>query len=113
VFVRGAPPPRGAHEALRFSEDQLPAGVANEPYVVSIFISGNRTPVGGASVSSGELPDGLAVDVATGAQGALSAVQIHGTPTTPGSYTFTISVWCYGTNVSGQTGDKQYTLVVS
>jgi hypothetical protein len=46
-------------------------------------------------------------------RGALSAVQIHGTPTTPGSYTFTISVWCYGTNVSGQTGDKQYTLVVS
>ena len=98
---------------LRFSETELPPTPAGDPYSVSISIAGNETPVGGVSVSKGELPDGLAVDMSGAGQGAIDLVVIHGTPTTAGTYTFTISVWCYGTNVSGQTGEQEYTLVVT
>ena len=98
---------------LRFSESELPPTTAGDPYAVSISISGNETPVGGVSVSKGELPGGLAVDLSGAGQGAIDLVVIHGTPTTAGTYTFTIAVWCYGTNVSGQTGEQEYTLVVT
>lgn len=39
-------------------------------------------------------------------------IQVSGTPTVAGTFTFTIYVWCYGTNVSGQTATQGYTLVV-
>ena len=42
----------------------------------------------------------------------INTIQISGTPTVSGTFNFTISVWCYGTNVSGQTADQQYVLVV-
>ena len=35
-----------------------------------------------------------------------------GVPEESGTYKFIVSVWCYGTNVSGQTGEKEYTLLV-
>jgi hypothetical protein len=38
--------------------------------------------------------------------------RIKGTPSKVGTYKITVSVWCLGTNVNGQTGEKQYTLVV-
>jgi hypothetical protein len=41
-----------------------------------------------------------------------NTIQISGTPTVAGTFSFTIYVWCYGTNVSGQTATQGYTLVV-
>jgi hypothetical protein len=38
--------------------------------------------------------------------------ELSGTPTTAGTYQLTISAWCLGSNVSGQTGSRQYSLVV-
>ena len=39
-------------------------------------------------------------------------IQISGTPSASGTFSFTISVWCYGTQVGGQTATQTYTLVV-
>ena len=41
-----------------------------------------------------------------------NTIQISGTPTASGTFTFTVYVWCRGTNVNGQTGAQGYTLVV-
>jgi len=101
-------------QALVFTPQELDAGVAGEPYSVSITITGNDTPVGGVSVSSGALPPGLEVTQASAGQGgAIQALIIAGTPDQKGTFDFTISVWCYGTNVSGQTGEQHYTLAIS
>ena len=93
---------------LQFLPDQMPEARTGIPYKVEILISGNATPVGNYSVSVGALPPGLELIMAE----QLHTARISGTPTQAGTYQFTVSVWCYGTNVSGQTGDKQYALVV-
>jgi hypothetical protein len=65
--------------------------------------------VGGASVQDGALPAGL--DLTLTMEPA-DTIQISGTPTVSGTFSFTISVWCRGTNVSGQAATQQYVLVV-
>jgi hypothetical protein len=65
--------------------------------------------VGGASVRDGALPAGLQLAVA---KEPINTIQISGTPTVAGTLSFTIYVWCYGTNVNGQTATQGYTLVV-
>ena len=67
------------------------------------------TPVAGASVEDGALPAGLDLTLA---KEPANTIQISGTPTVSGTFSFTISVWCYGTNVGGQTATQGYTLVV-
>ncbi len=95
--------------ALEFSPAALPEATAGTAYTSDILVTQTATPVGGASVQDGLLPTG--VDVAL-VDGTPNTVRISGTPKAAGTYTFTISVWCYGTNVNGQTGTQQYTLVV-
>lgn len=94
--------------ALQFMPDQMPDAQTGIPYKVEILIFGNATPVGNYSISAGALPPGLELIM----EEQLHTARISGTPTQSGSYQFTVSIWCYGTNVSGQTRDKQYTLVV-
>ena len=94
--------------ALEFKPDQLPAARAGDPYRVDILVAGNVTPVGFFSITNGTLPPGLNLASERNQQFG----RISGTPSQTGTYTFTVSVWCLGTNVGGQTGDKQYTLVV-
>jgi hypothetical protein len=38
--------------------------------------------------------------------------RIYGAPQEAGTFTFKLSVLCYGTNISGQTGDASYTITV-
>ncbi len=95
--------------ALQFSPAALPDATVGVAYTADILVTQTATPVGGASVQDGLLPTG--VDVAL-VDGTPNTVRISGTPKAAGTYTFTISVWCYGTNVNGQTGTQQYTLVV-
>jgi hypothetical protein len=97
-----------ARGPLVFQPDELPAAQAGISYEARIIISGNTTPAGAFSVSEGTLPAGLQLETLEGE----NAARIFGTPTRAGAYKFTIFVWCYGTNVSGQTGEKEYTLVV-
>jgi Putative Ig domain len=95
--------------ALQFKPDQLPQIPVGQPYQVDILIAGNVTPVGNYSISAGALPPGLTLVMDQN----LRIGRISGTPSQPGTYQFTVSVWCLGTNINGQTGDKQYTLVVT
>ena len=94
--------------ALSFAPEILPNGTVGQPYSAVIAITGNETPVGDISTADA-LPPGLTL--VYGNRGDSSA-QLIGTPTLAGSYPLTISAWCLGTNVSGQTGSHQYTVVV-
>jgi hypothetical protein len=98
-----------ARPALVFTPEQLPAATVGGPYQADISIERNETPVGGASVAPGTLPDGLTLELLPG---QVDIVRISGTPTTAGTFTFTVSVWCFGTNVNGQTGEREYAITV-
>jgi len=95
--------------ALQFSPATLPDAQVGSSYAATITVSQAVTPVGGASFQDGALPAGL--DLALAKEPA-NTIQISGTPTVSGTFSFSISVWCYGTNVSGQTATQQYVLVV-
>jgi len=94
---------------LKFDPPSMPAAKVGTPYEVEIKVSENRTPVGDFSVAPDALPPGLELVIV---EAVPDTAKITGTPTQAGTYTFTISVWCYGTNVSGQRGEKDYTIVV-
>ncbi len=94
---------------LQFSPTALPDAQVGSAYAATITVSQAVTPVGGASVQDGALPAGL--DLALAKEPA-DTIQISGTPTVAGTFTFTVYVWCYGTNVGGQTATPAYTLVV-
>jgi hypothetical protein len=95
--------------ALEFSPTVLPDARVGSAYAATIVVSQAVTPVGGASVQDGALPEGL--DMALAKEPA-NTIQISGKPKVAGTFTFTVSVWCYGTNVSGQMATQQYVLVV-
>jgi hypothetical protein len=79
------------------------------PYAATITVSQAATPVDQASVQDGALPAGLDLAVAKDHSNTL---QISGTPTVAGTFSFTIYVSCLGTQVNGQTATQEYTLVV-
>ena len=95
--------------ALQFSPATLTDAQVGSSYAANITIGQAVTPVGGASVQDGALPAGLDLTLA---KEPANTIQISGTPTVSGTFSFTISVWCYGTNVGGQTATQGYTLVV-
>ena len=95
--------------ALTFTPDVLADAHAGQAYEQRIDIGQAATPVGGISIQDGALPAGLSIEKIAGED---AAGRIVGTPTAAGTFTFTVFAWCYGTNVSGQTGTKAYTLVV-
>jgi hypothetical protein len=95
--------------ALQFSPATLPDAQVGSSYAATITVNQAVTPVGGASVQDGALPAGLDLALAKKPD---NTIQISGTPTVSGTFSFTISVWCYGTNVGGQTATQQYVLVV-
>ena len=99
-----------ARPALVFAPDELPPASVGTPYQADISIDRNETPVGGASVAPGTLPDGLTLELLPG---QVDVVRIAGTPTTAGTYPITVSVWCFGTNVNGQTGEHEYRIIVT
>jgi hypothetical protein len=94
---------------LQFSPTTLADAQVGTPYAATITVSQAPTPVGGASVQDGALPAGL--DLAVPRE-PIDTIQISGTPKAAGTFTFTIYVWCLGTQVSGQTGTQEFTLVV-
>jgi hypothetical protein len=93
---------------LKFNPEKLPEAQAGIPYEVKITITQNATPAGQFSVSEGNLPKGLALETLQGENTA----RISGIPEEAGTFIFRIHVWCYGTNVSGQTGEMSYTIIV-
>jgi hypothetical protein len=99
----------GCRSALQFSPTTLADAQVGSPYAATITVSQAATPVDNASVQDGALPAGLDLAVAKDHSNNL---QISGTPTVAGTFSFTIYVSCLGTQVNGQTATQEYTLVV-
>ncbi len=95
--------------ALQFSPTTLTDAQVGSPYAATITVNQAATPVDGAAVQDGALPAGLDLTLA---KEPINTIQISGTPTAAGTFSFTVYVWCYGTQVSGQTATQEYTLVV-
>ena len=98
----------GGGPALAFSPDQLPDATVRQIFSATISITQNATPVGQMTVAPGDLPPGLSLTFLKGQDAAL----LSGTPLHAGTYKFTVSAWCFGTNTAGQTGHHDYQLVV-
>jgi hypothetical protein len=101
-------PDTSPRPALKFDPEELPAGQLNIPYEVQVQVSQNVTPVFTMSISEGALPAGLTLEYVENDDFA----RITGSPHETGTFKFTISAMCYGTNVSGQAGQMEYTIVV-
>jgi hypothetical protein len=102
-FGGGKPRP-----ALVFEPTELPDGQAGQAYEARVSVSRNVTPAGGFFLAEGTLPPGLELVVLEGED----ALLLSGTPSEAGVFIFTLGVWCFGTNVSGQEGQQEYQLVV-
>ena len=84
---------------LFITTSSLPAGVATEAYGASIGASGGR-PDYSFSIAGGSLPSGLSLSSSGG---------LGGTPTTAGTYSFTVRV----TDTSGGTATRDFQLVIA
>ena len=98
----------GCQSELQFSPTTLADAQVGLPYAATITVTA-PTPVDSASIQDGALPPGLSLALA---EGHNSTIQISGTPSAAGTFSFTVYVQCVGTQVSGQTGSQDYTLVV-
>lgn len=96
-------------EALIISPDWMSDGQVGIPYEVTISISQNSTPANDIYVSDGALPPGLELVYIQAQDNAT----ISGTPSEAGTFEFTISVSCFGTNQAGQSGEKQYSITIA
>lgn len=93
---------------LKFEPESLPAAQLGGAYEAEIRITQNITPAYEIFISNGSLPAGLElVEV----QGEDSAI-ISGIPQESGTFRFTVTAYCHGTMVAGQTGDMEYFIVV-
>jgi hypothetical protein len=82
--------------------NSLPKGTLTAAYSAQLAALGGVPPYAGWTVSSGVLPPGLSLAPATGA--------LTGTPTTPGSYSFSITT----TDTAGTVSPPQpYTIVIA
>lgn len=75
------------------------AGTAGTPYSYTVTASGTPTPT--YSITGGTLPTGLGLDATSGV--------ISGTPTTPGTYTFTVTA----SNGTAPDASATYTVVIA
>lgn len=85
---------------LTFPINSLAGGIANTLYNQTITVSGGVAPYN-YTISNGSLPPGLSLASTTGT--------ITGTPTTPGSYTFTVTV----TDAQNNSANKVFTITIA
>ena len=95
-------------DTLQFSPDTLPDGQVGQAYKVVISLSNQRTPAFNMGAGIDRLPAGLKGTF----DQAKQTYTLEGTPTQAGTFPLSISALCYGTNVSGQSGEKEYRLVI-
>ena len=93
---------------LKIEPDSMPNAQTGVAYEVEMRVSDNVTPVSNVSISSGSLPAGLELVFVDHVDGA----KISGVPEETGTFAFTVVVGCFGTMVSGQSGEKEYVIVV-
>jgi hypothetical protein len=99
--VSVCPPAPAICPAITLSPATLPAGVIGAAYSQAIAASGSASLPYTYSVSSGTLPPGLTINPATGA--------ITGSPTTAGTFNFTIRA----TDSLGCFGIRAYSIVIT
>jgi hypothetical protein len=90
---------------LSITTTTVPNGTVGTAYSQTIQTTGGTMPLTW-TVSAGSLPAGLSMQAGTGGAGTLS-----GTPTTAGSYTFTLTAT--DSSSSPQTASQQFTIVTS
>ncbi len=98
----------GGRPPLIFSPDELPDAEMGQPYRTTITVSDFETPVFHMAVLEGTLPAGFTLEYVSGETAILT-----GTPEETGRFEFVVQAMCYGTNTSGQVGEKTYTLMVT
>ena len=103
----GAPTDK-ARPALEFDPLELPAAQTGVAYEATITVSQNVTPVYWMKVVEGALPDGLTLEYNEND----SFAKIVGTPTSAGTFKFSVGAACRGTSVNGQMGQKEYVIEV-
>lgn len=86
----------------------LPTGELGADYEVQFLVRDNVTPISSVILSEGALPTGLELVFMEGED----SFSIRGVPEEAGSFTFTVFVSCFGTMVSGQTAQVEYTILV-
>jgi large repetitive protein len=84
----------------------LSPGMAGGAYAQDFFLSGGAAPYTW-SVASGQLPPGLTLQTTAGPRDAGN--ELAGTPTTAGTYTFTMRL----TDYNGQQATQQFTLTIT
>jgi len=87
-------------EAVAIETTSLPVATAGQPYNTTVITSGGFSPYS-FSISSGQLPPGLALSSTAGT--------LSGTPSTAGSYSFTVTV----KDNTVYTASQTYTLTVN
>jgi hypothetical protein len=94
---------------LEFEPDTLPDAQMGALYETEIHVSQNDTAVAHFQIINGALPAGLKLVEGEWANTA----KINGAPEEAGTFTFTVSVWCYPQRFhQGQTGEMEYKIVV-
>jgi hypothetical protein len=95
-------------DELIFSPDTLPEGMQGEEYQAVITLTGQRTPAFEIGAPENSLPMGLEGTFDQDNQ----TYTIEGVPLEAGTFDLAVSAVCYGTQVSGQMGEKDYQLVI-
>jgi len=93
---------------LQFIPDVLPDAQQGVPYEIEVRVENVTTFVGEFTVTEGILPPGLLLERVP----SENATLITGIPQEAGTFSFTLDVWCMGTNDPGQTGHHLYQIIV-